>query len=109
MQPARDQRDPRQHLGQLLLADLQAIFLQSGTITYYHPVTGEPKQYQMPAGGRGYIRPASLVSFVVHGALPAEQQRRPPQPGWGRSELCGEMGAQSEPDRRAAHEGVPGL
>ena len=34
-----------------------------GEITYYHPVTGEPKQYQMPAGGRGYIRPASLVSL----------------------------------------------
>jgi hypothetical protein len=34
-----------------------------GTITVYHPVTGEPRQYQMPAGGRGYTRPASLVSL----------------------------------------------
>ena len=34
-----------------------------GTITYYHPVTGAPKTYAMPAGGRGYTRPASLVSL----------------------------------------------
>jgi hypothetical protein len=34
-----------------------------GTITIYHPVTGEPMPYQMPAGGRGYTRPASLVSL----------------------------------------------
>ena len=27
-----------------------------------HPFTGEPRRYEMPAGGRGYIRPASLVS-----------------------------------------------
>jgi hypothetical protein len=34
-----------------------------GEIIYYHPVTGEPKTYKMPAGGRGYTRPASLVSL----------------------------------------------
>jgi hypothetical protein len=34
-----------------------------GTITYYHPMTGEPRQFPMPAGGRGYTRPASLVSL----------------------------------------------
>ncbi len=34
-----------------------------GTITYYHPVTGEAKQFTMPAGGRGYTRPPSLVSL----------------------------------------------
>lgn len=33
-----------------------------GEITWYHPVTGEPQKYQMPAGGRGYTRPPSLVS-----------------------------------------------
>jgi hypothetical protein len=33
-----------------------------GTITVYHPLTGEPRQYVMPAGGRGYTRPASLIS-----------------------------------------------
>jgi len=33
-----------------------------GTITVHHPYTGEARQYQMPAGGRGYTRPASLVS-----------------------------------------------
>ena len=34
-----------------------------GTITWYDPVTGEPKQYTMPAGGRGYTRPPSLISL----------------------------------------------
>ena len=34
-----------------------------GTITVHHPITGEPRQYQMPAGGRGYTRPPSLVSL----------------------------------------------
>ena len=34
-----------------------------GTITVHHPLTGEPRPYRMPAGGRGYTRPASLVSL----------------------------------------------
>jgi hypothetical protein len=34
-----------------------------GTITVHHPKTGEPRPYTMPAGGRGYIRPASLISL----------------------------------------------
>jgi hypothetical protein len=34
----------------------------AGTITYYHPFTGEERRYVMPAGGRGYTRPPSLVS-----------------------------------------------
>jgi hypothetical protein len=34
-----------------------------GTITWYQPYTGEPRTYQMPAGGRGYTRPPSLVSL----------------------------------------------
>ena len=34
-----------------------------GEITWYHPVTGEPRKYQMPAGGRGYTRPPTLVSI----------------------------------------------
>jgi hypothetical protein len=33
-----------------------------GTITVHDPFTGEPRQYTMPAGGRGYTRPASLIS-----------------------------------------------
>jgi hypothetical protein len=33
-----------------------------GEITVHHPITGEPYPYRMPAGGRGYTRPASLVS-----------------------------------------------
>jgi hypothetical protein len=34
-----------------------------GTITWYHPYSGEPRSYVMPAGGRGYTRPPSLVSL----------------------------------------------
>ena len=33
-----------------------------GTITIRHPVTGREMDYTLPGGGRGYIRPASLVS-----------------------------------------------
>lgn len=33
-----------------------------GTITVHHPMTGEPRKYEMPAGGRGYTRPPSLIS-----------------------------------------------
>ena len=34
-----------------------------GTITVHNPFTGEPRPYKMPAGGRGYTRPASLLSL----------------------------------------------
>jgi hypothetical protein len=34
-----------------------------GTITWYDPYTGQPHQYRMPAGGRGYTRPASLIAL----------------------------------------------
>ena len=34
-----------------------------GDITYYQPVTGEAKTYHMPGGGRGFTRPASLISL----------------------------------------------
>jgi len=33
-----------------------------GSITVYDPFTGAPSQYNMPAGGRGYTRPPSLIS-----------------------------------------------
>ena len=33
-----------------------------GTITVHHPITGAQRPYVMPAGGRGYTRPASLIS-----------------------------------------------
>ncbi len=35
----------------------------AGTITIYDPFTGEPKDYTLPAGGRGYTRPPSLISI----------------------------------------------
>lgn len=34
-----------------------------GTIKVYDPITGDPKDYVMPAGGRGFTRPASLISL----------------------------------------------
>jgi hypothetical protein len=34
-----------------------------GNIDYYDPFTGEKKTYAMPGGGRGYLRPAPLVSL----------------------------------------------
>jgi len=34
-----------------------------GTITVYDPFTGQPRQFQMPAGGRGYTRVPSLISI----------------------------------------------
>lgn len=34
-----------------------------GTITVHHPITGEPRPYEMPAGGRGYTRVPSLISL----------------------------------------------
>ncbi len=33
-----------------------------GAITVYDPFTGQPRQFQMPAGGRGYTRVPSLIS-----------------------------------------------
>jgi hypothetical protein len=33
-----------------------------GSINVYDPFTGAVSQYKMPAGGRGYTRPASLIS-----------------------------------------------
>ncbi len=33
-----------------------------GKIVIHHPITGEPRDYDMPAGGRGYTRVTSLIS-----------------------------------------------
>lgn len=34
-----------------------------GKYTVHHPFTAEPWQFDMPGGGRGYTRPASLISL----------------------------------------------
>jgi hypothetical protein len=34
-----------------------------GEITYYDPFDGKPHPFKMPAGGRGYTRPPSLISL----------------------------------------------
>jgi hypothetical protein len=52
-----------------------------GRITVYNPFTGNPQQYTMPAGGRGYTRPASLVSlwstapFLLNNSLGTFQEQ----------------------------------
>jgi len=33
-----------------------------GEVTVYNPLTGAPQQFKMPGGGRGFTRPASLIS-----------------------------------------------
>src|SRR5262249_14129890 len=33
-----------------------------GEITVYNPMTGAPRQFKLPGGGRGYTRPPSLIS-----------------------------------------------
>ena len=35
----------------------------AGTISYYHPYTGDKKDLQLPGGGRGYLRPPSLINL----------------------------------------------
>lgn len=34
-----------------------------GTVTVHHPFDGTEREYEMPAGGRGYTRPPSLISL----------------------------------------------
>jgi len=34
-----------------------------GKFTVYNPVDGTPQEFEMPGGGRGYTRPASLISL----------------------------------------------
>ena len=65
-----------------------------GTVKLRNPLTGAEYDYTLPGGGRGFTRPASLVSAVVHRAVPAEQQRRPVRP---------------EPVGRGADARVPGV
>jgi hypothetical protein len=46
-----------------------------GAVTVYHPFTGAARSFPMPAGGRGYTRPPSLISvwstapFLLNNAL----------------------------------------
>ena len=52
-----------------------------GTITVRDPFTGDPKPYEMPAGGRGYTRVALADQRLVDGAVPVEQHRGPVRSG----------------------------
>ena len=65
-----------------------------GTVTWYHPVTGEPQTYQMP-GRRPRLHASCLAhQRVVDRTLPAKQQR------WE---------IQSQPVGRRPHGVVPGF
>jgi hypothetical protein len=46
-----------------------------GTITVYDPFTGKPRQFQMPAGGRGYVCVCDPRQCVVHGPLFERRQQ----------------------------------
>jgi hypothetical protein len=35
----------------------------AGSIAWFHPMTGEKRQWKLPDGGRGYLRPTSLVGL----------------------------------------------
>ena len=62
VQPARHQRiggNIWDNFSSQSYKDLPSV----GKITVHNPITGEPRIYTMPAGGRGYTRPASLVSL----------------------------------------------
>ena len=52
----------RQYLGQFLVAILQGAAVGRHDHGATIPFTGEPRTYEMPAGGRGYTRPPSLIS-----------------------------------------------
>jgi hypothetical protein len=62
MQPAGHQRPWGQHLGQLLLAVLQGPAI-GGRHHLVSPLHRRAAHLQMPAGGRGYTRPPSLISL----------------------------------------------
>jgi hypothetical protein len=53
----------------------------AGVITYYHPVTGEAKTYTLPGGGRGFTRPASLVSVWAQAPFLLNNSVGPFNPG----------------------------
>ena len=79
LQPARDQRDRRQHLGQLLLADLQEPAL--GRHGHGAPSDHRRAERVSDAGRRPRLHaPAVADQPVVDGALPAQQHRRPLRP-----------------------------
>ena len=52
-----------------------------GTITVHDPFTGEPRPYKMPAGGRGYTRPPSLISLWSTAPFLLNNTRRPVRAG----------------------------
>jgi hypothetical protein len=55
-----------------------------GTVTVHDPFTGAPHPYSMPAGGRGYTRPPSLISlwstapFLLNNTVGAKQFEQDP-------------------------------
>ena len=76
VQPARDQRDPRQHLGQLLVRVVQDAAVGRHD---QDPPSGHRHGDGLPAARRRpRLHPARVARQpLVDGAVPAEQHRRP--------------------------------
>ena len=76
VQPARHQRDSRQHLGQLLVRVLQDAAV--GGLDQDSPSRERPRARLSAAGGRSRLHQAGIARQpVVHGAISPEQYRRP--------------------------------
>ena len=83
-----------------------------GEITWYHPYTGEPQTYTMPAGGRGYTRPPSLVSlwstapFLLNNSVgpfessPSVEGTDAVVPGLDRTDAVAREAREGQPARR---------
>jgi hypothetical protein len=50
------------HIWDRFSSDTYKALPSVGSITWSHPITGQNVEYAMPAGGRGYVRPPSLIS-----------------------------------------------
>ena len=73
LQPARHQRARAAISGITSRRSRYKDLPSVGDITVHDPFTGEPHQWHMPAGGRGYTRVAVADQRLVHRAVPAEQ------------------------------------
>ena len=78
LQRHRDQRSVGRHMGQFHLLHLQ-VSAAAAEVTVNHPVSGAATPLQSLGNGRGYLRPASLVSlwstapFLLNNAVGHEE------------------------------------
>jgi hypothetical protein len=60
--PARNQRRSRNDIWDNFSSASYKALPPVGSVTVRHPITGAASDYPLPGGGRGFTRPASLVS-----------------------------------------------